>query len=224
MRTQRSRNVRTVAIVDRFALARIGVERVLSTDPDVEVVASVEDIEALEHCQRDIDVIIVGLPSAEAASRFPERSEHDGRRRGAVLAICAQDSPPDPLLAVLRRGVSGLVSRTTGLEEFLLAVDAVARGGRYVAADVMAMVGTGWRPEQAARATSKPTLAPRELETVSWLVNGLTHRQVAHRMGLTEATVNTYVKRLRAKLNVGNKAELTRKVIELGYLSAGAGG
>jgi DNA-binding CsgD family transcriptional regulator len=37
-------------------------------------------------------------------------------------------------------------------------------------------------------------------------------------MGLTEATVNTYAKRLRAKLNVGNKAQLTRVAIELGHL------
>jgi DNA-binding CsgD family transcriptional regulator len=37
-------------------------------------------------------------------------------------------------------------------------------------------------------------------------------------MGLSQATVNTYAKRIRAKLKVGNKAELTRVAIELGYL------
>ena len=45
------------------------------------------------------------------------------------------------------------------------------------------------------------------------------HSQIANRMGLTEATVNTYAKRIRAKLNAGNKAELTRIAIELGHVA-----
>jgi DNA-binding NarL/FixJ family response regulator len=43
-------------------------------------------------------------------------------------------------------------------------------------------------------------------------------------MGLTEATVSTYVKRIRSKLNVGNKADLTRTAIELGLLHGESGG
>ena len=61
-------------------------------------------------------------------------------------------------------------------------------------------------------------LAPRESETLGWLAVGLTHRQIAGHMGLTEATVSTYVKRIRSKLQVGNKAELTRMAIGLGLL------
>jgi DNA-binding NarL/FixJ family response regulator len=61
-------------------------------------------------------------------------------------------------------------------------------------------------------------LARRELETLRWIAAGLTHGQIARRMDLTEATVSTYVKRIRSKLNVGNKADLTRKAIELGLL------
>jgi DNA-binding CsgD family transcriptional regulator len=64
---------------------------------------------------------------------------------------------------------------------------------------------------EAAKSRERPVLAPRELETATLLAQGLTHRQISRRMGLTEATVSTYVKRLRAKLNVGNKAELTKK-------------
>ncbi|MBY8889480.1 LuxR C-terminal-related transcriptional regulator, partial [Streptomyces sp. PTM05] len=47
---------------------------------------------------------------------------------------------------------------------------------------------------------------------------GLTHSQVARRMSLAETTVNTYVKRIRSKLNLGNKADLTRKAVQLGLL------
>jgi DNA-binding NarL/FixJ family response regulator len=45
-----------------------------------------------------------------------------------------------------------------------------------------------------------------------------TQSQIATRMGLSQATVNTYAKRIRSELQVNNKAELTRKAIRLGYL------
>ena len=61
-------------------------------------------------------------------------------------------------------------------------------------------------------------LAPREIETLRWIALGFTHAQIATRMGLSQATVNTYAKRIRAKLAVGNKAELTRAAVLGKYL------
>jgi len=54
-----------------------------------------------------------------------------------------------------------------------------------------------------------PTLAPRERETLRYIAHGYTHAQAARRMGISEATVDTYVKRVRQKFKLGNKAELT---------------
>ncbi|RSM62104.1 hypothetical protein DMB66_22730 [Actinoplanes sp. ATCC 53533] len=59
---------------------------------------------------------------------------------------------------------------------------------------------------------------PREIETLRWIASGFTHAQIATRMGLSTTTVDTYAKRIRAKLNVSNKAELTRVAIELGHV------
>lgn len=66
--------------------------------------------------------------------------------------------------------------------------------------------------------TDTSGLAPREIETLRLIALGLTHTQITTQMGLSHATVNTYAKRIRAKLNVTNKAELTRMAIELGYV------
>ena len=61
--------------------------------------------------------------------------------------------------------------------------------------------------------------ARRDLGAVITALNahGLTQGQIATRMGLSQATVNTYAKRIRAKLKVSNKAELTRIAIDLGH-------
>ena len=87
----------------------------------------------------------------------------------------------------------------------------MARGGFYAC------------PQLAGPVRSEPPghLAPRERETLHWIASGYTHAQIATRMGLSEATVNTYAKRLRAKLDARNKAELTRMAIEFGLVPRG---
>jgi RNA polymerase sigma factor (sigma-70 family) len=63
-------------------------------------------------------------------------------------------------------------------------------------------------------------LSERERQVLGHIARGLTQGQVARRLGISEHTVDTYVKRIRAKLGAGNKAELTRLAL-LGGLAGG---
>jgi DNA-binding NarL/FixJ family response regulator len=54
------------------------------------------------------------------------------------------------------------------------------------------------------------TLSARESQVLTHIAHGLTHSQIATRLGISPHTVDTYVKRIRTKLGIGNKAELTR--------------
>ena len=54
------------------------------------------------------------------------------------------------------------------------------------------------------------TLSSRESQVLTQIAHGLTHGQIATRLGISPHTVDTYVKRIRTKLGIGNKAELTR--------------
>jgi DNA-binding CsgD family transcriptional regulator len=62
-------------------------------------------------------------------------------------------------------------------------------------------------------------LAPREREALSFIACGYTQAQTAARMGVSAATVDTYLKRIRHKLGAGNKADLTRRALELGEVA-----
>jgi DNA-binding CsgD family transcriptional regulator len=62
---------------------------------------------------------------------------------------------------------------------------------------------------------SLPTLAPREAETLQHIAQGLTYRQTAHRMGVTCHTVDTYLRRIRAKYDIASQAAMIRLAISL---------
>lgn len=56
----------------------------------------------------------------------------------------------------------------------------------------------------------EPVLSAREGQVLEYIALGYTHCQIALRLGISRNTVNTYVKRIREKLDAGNKADLTR--------------
>jgi DNA-binding NarL/FixJ family response regulator len=131
-----------------------------------------------------------------------------------IVALCVPDNPPS-LLGAVQGGVHALISREPDTAELLHAVRTARRGGLYVAPELLRAVVDAARP----RAGNRPhELTRREIEALRYLAEGYTHRQISRRMGLTETTVSTYVKRIRHKLHAGNKAELTRRAMELGYV------
>ncbi|MGW4796336.1 response regulator transcription factor [Nonomuraea sp. NPDC004297] len=60
---------------------------------------------------------------------------------------------------------------------------------------------------------SQPKLSNREAQILHLISQGLTHGQIARRLTISQHTVDTYVKRIRAKLGIGNKAELARAAV-----------
>lgn len=67
--------------------------------------------------------------------------------------------------------------------------------------------------------TTALRLAPREAEALALIARGFTQAQTAVRMGVSSTTVDTYMRRIRHKLGAGNKADLTRRALELGLLA-----
>ena len=200
----------SAVLIDGQTLARVGIENVLASRPEIQVIASVKDVAEFDFENADVDVIIIG---GEDHNTIPGLSTLPVRCPTVLIREAV--GPAGVVAAVLRSGPVGIVSRTTDPDELLLAIEAVSRGGSYICTEMVVAISS---EAESPVNPVMPVLAPRELETATLLAEGLTHRQISRRMGLTEATVSTYVKRVRAKLNAGNKAELTRRVIELGHV------
>jgi DNA-binding NarL/FixJ family response regulator len=207
-------NVFTVAIVNDQPVSRAGMEKLVSDDPELEVVASVGAVDELpETGPGAYDVVIVDLspPTADPTLAIISKVAEIGRP-----LVCSSWEQPPTLLAAMRAGAHGCITRHTEQAAVRDAVRIVAQGGLYLCPRL-----TGQFQAELARPADEDSsgLAPREIETLRWIALGFTHAQIATRMGLSQATVNTYAKRIRAKLNVSNKAELTRMAIELGHLT-----
>lgn len=207
-----------VAIVCAQPMARAGFEQVVAECPGLMLGASVATVEELAQAEPHNDYVVTifdlpPLPYRQALEIVAKLATV-----GPPLVSSSWDQPPT-LLAAIRAGARGLVTRYSDQNSVRRTVLTVADGGMSVTSELT---------ERFMAEVSRPTevddsgLAPREVETLRWIALGFTHSQIATRMGLSPATVNTYAKRIRAKLKVNNKAELTRVAIELGHLAQGS--
>jgi DNA-binding NarL/FixJ family response regulator len=207
------KDVLAVAIVAAQPVSRAGMEKLVSDDPHLSVVTAVASVDELVALPGAYHIVFLDLPlrGLDATPDAIAKVAEIGRP-----LVCSSWERPPTLLATIRAGARGCITRHTEQTAVREALQIIAQGGFYLCSRLV----DRFQAELAKPLYEDPSgLAPREVETLRWIALGFTHAQIATRMGLSHATVNTYAKRIRAKLNVSNKAELTRMAIELGHLS-----
>lgn len=201
-----------VAIVDDHPLARRGLEAILNDAGDISVqVSTASPVVLLESAQAAADVVLLDLYHSNDQPCLPIVAQL--RTVMKVLVISASARPGD-VLGAIRAGASGYVTKLADPDMLVSAVRTVAAGGFALSsqlADILQSQLAGGVAAPAPAPTSP--LSPREEQALTFIAKGFTHAQTATRMGVSKATVDTYVERIRAKLQVGNKADLTRAAL-----------
>lgn len=138
--------------------------------------------------------------------------------RSVLVVLHGDDS--DAAERCFEAGAIGCVESSMPAQTIVEAVETVADGRRFVAlgngsAALRATAASGRAAGPAGQHIDDPqqTLSPREQEVLAQIATGRTHDQIARLLGISRHTVDTYVKRARKKLQLGNKAELTRAAI-----------
>jgi DNA-binding NarL/FixJ family response regulator len=204
-----------IAIVDDHPVARYGMQLIFAPEAGLEVVCAVDSLAGLRDGVGDDGADVVILDLYLDGGRVPGAEIGAVARRCPVLVVSAS-ARRDDVLAAIGGGASGYLIKSSEGEAFVEAVRTVAARGFYVSSHLADMIhakagATSSRGEQV-------TLAPREREALSLIAQGFTQAQAASRMGISPATIDTYIKRIRVKLGPGNKADLTRRAIELGQV------
>lgn len=136
-------------------------------------------------------------------------------RSTPVVMMCGGPDPDPDERRYLAAGAARVLRKETSGVEIIEAVRAAIAPPRWrfnqrsIAAEPFSRplaVPSPFTGEQAA-------LSEREEQVLRQISQGLTHSQIATRLGITRNTVDTYVKRIRAKLGAGNKADLTRAAL-----------
>jgi two-component system, NarL family, nitrate/nitrite response regulator NarL len=163
----------------------------------------------------DYDVVLLDARTYDAAPLLALVARLSA---GYPVLLMSTSDRAGAVLEALRTGARGCVTPDCSAQVLTAAAGTVAAGGIALSAEFAGMLQATPARYPDGPAAARPDLATRlsarEDEALSLIANGYTHAQVARRMGVTKSTVDTYVERIRTKLKVGNKADLTRAAIE----------
>ncbi|MBI4497102.1 MAG: response regulator transcription factor [Chloroflexi bacterium] len=196
-------------IVDDHKVVREGLSVILQLEEDMEVVAEAGDAhEALERAQAlRPDVVLMDV-----------RLEHDSgietcREIKALLPetkvlMLTSYSDEEAIFSSLMAGASGYLLKNTGKAELLGAIRAVGRGDALLDPTVTRKVIErvqqipAWQREGQGEALSE-----RELEVLALVTRGLTNKEIAERLYLSDHTVRNHVSRILQKLGLSRRSE-----------------
>lgn len=202
--------VRRVVLVDDHEIFRAGLRAGL--DEGVEVVGEAGTVEeAIPLIRRlDPDVVLLDVHLPDGGGHAVIGPVHAERPAVRFLALSVSDAPED-VLAVIRAGARGYVTKTIRPAELVAAIHRIAEGDAvfspWLAGFVLDAFAGGDAPVADAELDQ---LTPREGDVLLLIARGYTYKEVAAKLHLSVKTVETHVSNVLRKLQLSNRRELTR--------------
>ena len=218
-----------VVLADDQDLVRAGLDMMLAGLDDIRVVGQARDgLEAVEiaAAQRPdvvlMDVRMPGVDGIEATRRIRAAAEDDLPR----VVILTTFDLDEYVFAAFRAGASGFLLKDAPRERILEAVRGAAEGDALVAPSVTRRLIEHF--VQPRRVTADKTavpgldeLTPREAEVLELIGRGLSNRELADRLVVSEKTVKTHVGRILAKLGLRDRVQAVILAYEAGIVVPG---
>jgi DNA-binding NarL/FixJ family response regulator len=204
-----------VAVVDDHALVLAGLEALLASVDDIELIASAataEDARRIAVTERpDVLVLDINLPDGSGIDVV--RALRGTAPDVAVLMLTMHDDDQS-VLAAMRAGARGYVVKTTDPEEVLRAIHSVATGGAVLGPGAAQRALDVFAAEPSSRAF--PGLTAREHEVLELVAQGLGNATIAQRLGMAPKTVSNHVTNIFVKLQVSDRSAAIIKARDSG--------
>jgi DNA-binding NarL/FixJ family response regulator len=199
-----------VLLVDDHRLFLSGVRTELEgTFEIVGTASNVDDAIALVRSARpDVVLLDVHMPGGGALAVLA--AVHDALPEVRFLALSVSDAADD-VIAVVRAGARGYVTKTIGPEELIDAIRRVAEGDAVFSPRLAGFVLDAFAGEAPQPADPElDQLTAREREVLRLIARGHSYKQVAKRLSISIKTVETHVSAVLRKLQLSSRYELTR--------------
>jgi two-component system nitrate/nitrite response regulator NarL len=208
--TEQAKQPVRVLLIDDHALFRQSVAQSLAADAglQVEQCASIRDaLKVLS--QKPFDLVLLDNDlGAERASQFQPAARQIGYE-GRVLVVTAWVSDTEAR-RLLRQGVNGIFLKKGELKELAAAIGAVVAGGTWLDRSLAAL---GEDPAAWPRA-APPAFSDRQRNVLRFVLEGLSNKEIASQLRISESYVKSIVQSLFQKTGVRTRGQLVRVAVE----------
>ena len=206
-----------VLVVDDHDLVRMGISRMLSDSPDIEVVGEADSgdmaIKLAKQLRPDVVLLDVNMPNIGGLEATKRLVQLDMGIK--ILAVSSMVTQPYPSM-LLKAGVNGYITKGTPLDEMIRAIKKLYQGGRYFSHDVAEQLAEVLLSDNAS--SPFDLLSDREKQVAMMVVNCQSPQQIADQLFVSVKTINTYRYRIYEKVGVDSDVTLTHMAIRHGLI------
>jgi DNA-binding NarL/FixJ family response regulator len=200
-------------IVDDHPVVRDGLHGMFAGTTEFEVLgeaaSGTEAVELARALQPDVILMDLRMPGLDGTAAIQQLAEQAVSSR--VLVLTTYDSDRD-IMPAISAGATGYLLKDASREELFRAVRAAYRGESVLAPSVAD------RLMDRLRAPVPERLSDRELEVLSLIAQGMTNREAASTLFISEATIKTHLVHIYGKLGVSDRAAAVATAFERGLL------
>ncbi|MEX0625289.1 MAG: response regulator transcription factor [Chloroflexota bacterium] len=217
-----------IVIVDGHTLFRRGVRNILELEADMEVVGEAgngrEAITTIQELTPDVVLMDLTLPTPngiETTQRVKRELPH------TAIIVLAPNEDEDQLFEAIRAGAAAYVLKDIDPTD-LIAIIRRVRAGEYLINDkvfskpaVASRVLKEFRELAVYGADAQPIfapLSPREVEILDNIAQGMTNKQVAYALGISEQTVKNHMSSILRKLSVNDRTQAVVYAMRQGWI------
>ena len=216
----------SVLIADDQALVRVGLRKILESEPELEVVGEAADgedaIAASRRLRPDVVLMDIRMPVLDGIEATRRIVAAQPATRVLILTTFGLDGY---VYDALRAGASGFMLKDALPEEIAGAVRIVASGEALLAPAVTRSVIEEFARQRPAVPPAPPAviaeLTPREREVLDLLARGLSNPEICERLVISEATAKTHVAHILQKLALRDRVQAVIYAYETGLISPG---
>ena len=226
-RNQSYERVRIV-IVDDHALFRVGIRQILEREPDFEIVAEADDARSALDASfaTNPDVILMDL-SLPAPGGIETTSRIKRELPSTAIIVLAVSEDEDALFDAIKAGAAAFILKDVNPDDLVTIIRRVVAGEYLINDKVFSKPAVASRVLKEFRelavygqeaAPIFAPLSPREVEILDNIAQGMTNKQVAYALSISEQTVKNHMSSILRKLSVNDRTQAVVYAMRQGWI------
>lgn len=210
-----------ILLIEDETLVRLGLCELLRLNANYEIVGQAEDgvraVDLLMSVPSDVVLMDVRLPGQSGVDVL--KTVRDRGLATPIILVTTFDDD-EVFFRAIQAGANGFIRKDSSLAELTSCIDKVISGERVFRPSVTRTARSGleaFQPKFESLNLPEP-LTKKEAEVLSLMTAGMSNKEIAESLGVTEATIKTHASTIFAKLGVRDRVRAVLKGLEIGYI------
>jgi DNA-binding NarL/FixJ family response regulator len=199
-----------VLLIESQPLTRVGIRTVIEGESDIDLAGEADNAadgyELLQKIKPDVTILGLRFPDSCSIDDLDNYFIDDPKARIIVLAEHAGDAE---ISKALKKGAAGYICKDVSPGELVRAIRTVAAGRKYIPDDIAQILDENRGQED---------LTPAEANVLRMIVGGMSNKEIAFALDISENTVKTHVKNIFDKIGVSDRTSAATTAIKRGLV------